>query len=382
MGKSLNGKELGTGISQRKDGYYICRYTGKTGERKSKLFKRLQEAKMWIGAQKYDEEHSDISSPINLTLDEWYKYWYKTKSRKLKQTTMNMYESLYFTHIHPIVGKIPIKNITPFHCQSIIDSMDEKNYAETTIRQVKITLHTLLQFAVSNQVLKSNPCNSGIIVFGNETKTKEALTKAEQKKFYSLIHNRSGEALFCFALQTGLRCSELCGLTWSNVNLADNELYVRKCLMYTYDSKTKKLTWHWTTPKSNAGVRTVPLTQEAKNILKEQKAKNKKITITNPEWQDLIFLTRNGGPFVNNNLNQTLHTVKTKWGGVNPPQLSMHTLRHTFATRCAESGMSAKILQTILGHSDISMTMNRYVHGTEDQKQIEMKSIEKSLLLM
>lgn len=127
--------------------------------------------------------------------------------------------------------------------------------------------------------------------------------------------------------------------------------------------------WRVGQPKSQSGYRSVPLTDEAIEILHRQKLKNAMIKVVPMEWRDCIFLSRKGSPVKNSAYDTMLRKQCEKIG---IPNFSMHVLRHTFATRCIEAGMKPKTLQMILGHSNISITMNRYVHTTEEEKRKEM----------
>jgi hypothetical protein len=119
-----------------------------------------------------------------------------------------------------------------------------------------------------------------------------------------------------------------------------------------------------------------PLTEEAINVLYLQKLKNSTFSVIQMEWRDTIFLCKKGTPIKNSTYDTMLFKLCEK---ANIPKFSMHVLRHTFATRCIEAGMKPKTLQTILGHSNIGITMNRYVHTTEDEKLLEMDSIADKL---
>lgn len=132
-------------------------------------------------------------------------------------------------------------------------------------------------------------------------------------------------------------------------------------------------------PKSKSGYRTIPLTDEAIRILKAQKEKNKKIKEIPEEWKEFIFLCRKGEPVKNSTYDTALFKICDKVG---IKRFSMHVLRHTFATRCIEAGMKPKTLQKLLGHSSIQITMNLYVHITEDEKQKEMELVAEALNLI
>ena len=130
--------------------------------------------------------------------------------------------------------------------------------------------------------------------------------------------------------------------------------------------------WRIGEPKSKSGYRTIPLTDEAIRILKAQDEKNKRIKVIPEEWSEFVFLCRKGQPVKNSTYDTALFKICEK-AGIN--KFSMHVLRHTFATRCIEGGMMPKTLQKILGHSNIGITMNLYVHITEEEKQKEIDMV-------
>ena len=134
--------------------------------------------------------------------------------------------------------------------------------------------------------------------------------------------------------------------------------------------------WRIGEPKSKSGYRTIPLTDEVIDILKRQKEKNKKIKIISLEWSEFVFLCRKGTPIKNSTYDTALFKICDK---AQIPRFSMHVLRHTFATRCIEGGMKPKTLQIILGHSNIGITMNLYVHTTEEEKLKEIELVADAL---
>lgn len=134
--------------------------------------------------------------------------------------------------------------------------------------------------------------------------------------------------------------------------------------------------WRVGPPKSQSGYRTVPLTDEAIRILKAQKEKNKRIQYIPDEWEEFVFLSRKGEPVKNSAYDTALVTLCNR---AEIRKFSMHVLRHTFATRCIEGGMMPKTLQKILGHSNIGITMNLYVHITEDEKHKEINLVAGAL---
>lgn len=137
--------------------------------------------------------------------------------------------------------------------------------------------------------------------------------------------------------------------------------------------------WRIGEPKSKSGYRDVPLTEEAISILKKQKEKLKEIKVINIQFKDFVFLCRKGEPTKNSAYDTSLFKLCDKAG---IDRFSMHVLRHTYATRAIEGGIRPKTLQVILGHSNVGITMNLYVHVTEDEKLKEVEKIEKVLKIV
>lgn len=369
MGKNLKGKELGVGISQRKDGLYVARYTNKNGKRIQKVFQRLPECKQWLADEQYKDAHSDIDMPENLTMDAWFEYWINLKEKTLRDTTIDSYKTRYRIHIQPIIGQKLLIQINALHCQNIINEMGRKGFNNGSIISVKKLLSSILNKACDVDIINKNPCKKELeLKVGKKNKKSKSMLINQQKIFCKAIIGSPYEYQYRLILQTGLRIGELTGLQWQDINFERKQLTVQRSFAFVNK--------HWSIhdPKTDAGFRIIPLTDEAINILKLQK--NKNITPTS-EWNDLVFVSKKGGPILNARYNNKLYEICEK---ANLPYFSVHELRHTFATRCIEAGMKPKILQKILGHSKIEMTMNLYVHGNEDQIEKEMFEVSQKLL--
>ena len=163
------------------------------------------------------------------------------------------------------------------------------------------------------------------------------------------------------------------GLKWEDINFEARTIQICRSMEYRYSTKE----WRIGEPKSKSGYRTVPLTEEAITILKNQREKNKRISDISEEWKEFVFLCRKGTPVKNSTYDSALFKICDK---AQISRFSMHILRHTFATRCVEAGMKPKTLQMLLGHSNIGITMNLYVHCTEEEKRKEINLVEKALM--
>lgn len=373
MGKSLKGKELGVGISQRSDKYYIGRYTDKNGKRIQKIFPKLQECRKWLADSQYMDKHSNLDFPRELTVNAWFEYWIDIKERTVKPNTVRNYTERYYKNIEPIIGNKLLNELTMIHCQSIMNKMGDEGYKTSTIYQAKITLYNMLDYALQNDIILKNPCNKMVKYnVGKPSDKKKALTLEQQSRFCNAIIGTSYEYQYRFLLQTGLRTGEMVGLKWSDIDFDKRILTVERTMEYRHSTGE----WRIGTPKSKSGHRTIPLTEEAILILKKQRMKNNSFSLIQMKWTDFIFLCKKGTPIKNSTYDTTLFKICDKAG---LPRFSMHVLRHTFSTRCIEAGMTPKTLQTILGHSNISITMNLYVHTTEEQKRKEIDKIADAL---
>ena len=373
MGKDLKGKELGEGIVQRSNGTYQARFVDKFGKRRQKKSKKLQEVRQWLADATYIDKHSDLDQAGDMLVDAWFEYWIGIKKQTVRPNTVRNYTERYERNIKCVIGSKLLTDVKPIHCQRIFSKMAEEGYKTTTIYQTRIALYNMLEFAKENDVLINNPCKKSVKSdMGKPSEKKEALTIDVQKKFLEAVVGYSYENQYRFVLQTGLRTGELAGLKWSDIDFKNRTMKIERTMEYRYSVGE----WRVGPPKSKSGYRTIPLTDEAIRILENQKLKNGSLKLVPIEWKDTVFLCRKGTPVKNSTYDTGLFKYCDRIG---IPRFSMHVLRHTFATRCIEGGMKPKTLQKILGHSNIGITMNLYVHITEDEKHREIDLVADAL---
>lgn len=371
MGKDLSGKELGKGISQRKDGKYIGRFTDSTGKRNVKYFTSVVECNQWISNSKGKENQVYILHN-NMTVDEWFMYWIANiKGKTVRYNTVKNYTDRYNCSIKKWIGTMPVCEVKPVHCQIVLNNMETENYAGSTMEQTRITMYNMFDSAEENEVILSNPVKRSVKCPKKTDKKNKVLTVLEQRLFLEAAKGTSNYYQYQLLLQTGLRAGELIGLKWDDIDFNKREISIRRSVGYDYTSKEYVVG----EPKSASGYRVIPMTQLAYNILNEKnrQIKNNQNSGKVSEFTDYIFVNKNGVPTKNTSYDAHIRKIADKAG---IEHFSMHTLRHTFATRCIEAGMKPKTLQKILGHSNINITMNLYVHVTDDEKKSEMKKLE------
>ncbi len=368
MGRDLKGREIGTGLLQDKSGLYVARFVDKTGKRVTKRFKKLQEAKQWYANTTYEDECSNPLFPRMMNVDAWFDYWIEMKKASVRPGTIDAYTARYNKSIRPVIGNLKVVDVKPMHCQMILNKMND-TYHNGTIKHTRIVLHNLFEDAKDNDIITSNPMKRSVKCEGGKPKKERiALTEQELKQFYEGIEGHRFEIQYRFILQTGLRIGELIGLKWSDIDIENRCFYVRRTM--TYKSSTHS--WRTGEPKSQAGRRIVPLTDEAIRLLEMQREKNNALRMIPMEYAEYVFIDKDGL------IKQGSYDAALKrnlcWkSGIR--LISVHLLRHTFATRCVTGGMSPKILQTVLGHSKIAVTMDYYVHTTNEEVATELEKV-------
>ena len=282
---------------------------------------------------------------------------------------------------------VDVKNI---NCQQILNKMfDDGKYSYGTMELTMITLHALFKGAVENGYIIRNPADNLKLKKRNlddNENNRRVLTRDEQRDFIKYAKKSIYYNAFSLVLETGLRCGEIGGLQWSDIDLDSGFLYVKRTLL----QDSKKGGFYYGIPKSKSSKRKVPLTDEAKNILLDQQKLQYKLKHQSSEWHnewnDLVFSTINGNPVGASTFRITMIRIVKNinkdreadaLGGEYEifEHCYMHSLRHTFATRCIEKGVQPKTLQKILGHSSIQVTMDLYVHVTDDHMSEEIKKM-------
>lgn len=372
MGKSLKGKELGIGITQRKDGRYSAKFKSKSGKRIEKYFEKLQEARKWLADAKYEDEHGNIGSSTDMTVDAWFEYWIsEIKDKTVRWSTLGSYKDRYNKNIKEVIGSMIISDVKPMHCQNVLNVMDGNGYVGSSMARTKATLSAMFSDACENGLIAANPVTKSVKCPKKPEKNTRVLTLYEQERFLTAARESINYNHFLFMLQTGVRSSELRGLKWDDIDFQNRIIHIRRNV--THDSNNNRFITGEL--KTSSGQRDIPMTKTVYNLLMDIKRQqsHRKQKVISFEFADHVFLNRNGKLLPNSNYDRYLEKICDKAG---IERISMHTLRHTFATRCIESGMKPKTLQKILGHANISMTMDLYVHVTGDEKEKEMQQFE------
>lgn len=360
MGKDLKGRLLDKGITQEKSGYYVARFVDRFGKRQSKRFKKYQEARQWLADSKYLDESSNLLYPQNMTVNAWFDYWIEIKKTSLRPSTIQVYTSIYNNSIKDVIGDMKMSEVKPLHCQMILSKMADKDYYQGTIKHTRIVLYGIFECAKENDIIISNPIKRSMkIKIGKPSKTREALSIEDQKKLFNALIGHKYEYQYKLVTILGLRVGELIGIKYEDISFDKKCLKIQRTMRYSYSEQK----WQSGPPKSKAGYRTIPLTDTAIDILKKQIEKNQSLKVVPIEYKDYVFINENGLIKYGSYDSALQHVCKK----INIKPITIHNLRHTFASRCIEAGMSANILKVLLGHASLNTTMDIYVHVFDEE---------------
>lgn len=382
---------LKTGESQRTDGRYMYRFKDRRGKRQTIYAADLAELRE--KERQIEIEQSQGVDYNNITLNDWFdEYMQMYKADTLAVTTLNRYNGYYNNYLRTSLGLKRLKDIKRIDILKLYSgylTSADKPLKIGTIKNINTILIQLMEQAVKNDIILKNPC-TGIIkeLHAPKPEPKQALTTEQQNTFLKAVRGNKiysiYEPIFITALCTGMRIGELLGLTWEDIDFKKGFISVNKTLHYEkIDGEFK---FFYTKPKTKNSVRTIPITEETRVALKKQRfvqlAHTKRCNVIIDGYQNFIFTTAKGYPYASANIKRIISRICEEHNKNCDntmellPHISPHTFRHTYCTRLCENDINIKVIQNIMGHTDIKTTMDIYTHVTESRKADELKKVD------
>ena len=357
----------GENIYLRKDGRWEGRYIqGRKPDGRPKFVsiygKQYKEVKrqLILIKSKLCQKETTLIVYGNGSFEDWVEYWLEMTIRPhIKLSTYAGYRRNIERHLYPYLGKNELKKISSEQIQTMIDQL-QMNLAASTLRGICRLLRSILHSAWCKGMISSNPYRD-IRVPKAPKKTPRVLTQQEQKKLEKHLLQKENNVEYLLSLYTGLRVGEICGLCWEDIDFENQLLHVQKTVQRVAFYRGKKRTQLISgSPKSQTSMREIPLPAFLLTILKKRKEKNS-CSQTAP-----VFPGRKKGYRDPRIMQKRISTICHSLGihGIH-----MHTLRHTFATRCLEKGIGYEVLCELLGHSSPQITLRYYAHCTPQTKR-------------
>ncbi len=391
--RDTKGRILQNGESQDKDGRYVYKYTDRFGKRKAVYSWKLTKAdKVPEGKrndlslrEKIQKVQADLLNGIannNMTVCELVDR-YLSQKRGVKHNTQANYNFVKNVLAKEEFGNKTIDRIKLSDAKLFLIKLQDDGRGYSSIHSIRGVLRPAFQMAVDDDMIRKNPFEFQLAtVVVNDSVTREAITRQQERQFLEFVKNdkhfsKYYEGIFIL-FKTGMRISEFCGLTLSDIDFQDGTINI-------VDHVQPYRACEYLIERTNtgAGTRVLPMTKEVEAAFKtiiEHRPEPKVEPMVNG-YAGFLYLDKNGMPMIALHWEHYFKHICQKYNKlyrIQMPKVTPHVCRHTYCSNMAKSGMNPKTLQYLMGHSDIGVTLNTYTHlGLMDAKE-ELQKIENS----
>ena len=379
---------------------YSFSYTDALGKRKylyAKTLEELRDREKELQRDKVDrlETYVVAKADVNYVFDRYI----ATKS-ELRSTTMTNYVYTYDRYVRNGFGRKRIADVRYSDVLTFYQAILERGLSISTVESVHSVLHPTFQMAVRDHVLRSNPSDDVIAEIKKKQKgrpePRHALSIEEQREFLNWLDRPEysrWKPLFVVMFGTGCRVGEVIGLRWSDLDFKNGSISVNHSITYYPRSdKGYRCEFKVTLPKTEAGIRQIPMLEKVEEAFKLEKSNQKQggyhSLVELDGMSGFIFCNRYGNLHNPAGLNREIkrivddhnaqEEVSAKRENRDPvmiPRFSCHITRHTFCTRLCENETNIKVIQSVMGHKDIQTTLDIYAEVSEKKKQDVFKNL-------
>ncbi len=375
-------KKLPKGVTLRKDGRYMGRVQI-NGERVSLYSDKLSDLINQMEDVKYQMKHGFYCRPKEIRVDEWFNTWIdEYKSLQCKSQTIRLYRNTYKRYIQEPIGRKKVTDVKPAVLQKIINGIHKAGYSRSIITSVQTIIKGMFLQALRDGIIINNPAkNLTLPRFRKVVKEeRRVMSKEETDIFLKYAEKSAYYDYYRLALCTGLRINEAFALQWDDIDWKRKMICIKGTLVYESGQGVRK-----DSTKTVAGFREIPMIDASESLLKILRKKRAKTRILlGQNWKEreglenLVLFNAFGSSLCDTNVRKDINRIveRINHDGIKFKHVTPHTFRHTFATRGLEAGIPLKVMQTILGHSSLSMTADLYSHVLPDTKAEEMKKLQ------
>ena len=385
------GRILNTGESQRKDGRYTYKYVDTFGKPQFVYSWKLVTTDKTPTGKRNDislrEKERDIKKDLDdgidtigkkMTVCQLYAKQIRHR-RNVKRNTKTGRKYLMKILQKDKLGAKSIDSVKLSDAKEWAIRMNELGYAYKTINNYKRSLKASFYTAIQDDCVRKNPFNFALnTVLEDDSKPRVALTKEQEEKLLTFtLADTTYQKYYdeiVVLLGTGIRISEFCGLTPADLDFENRLINVDHQLLKDSDGN-----YYIGTPKTQSGIRQIPMCEEVYQALQRLVAKRKQTQIIRIDgYSNFLSLDRNGNPKVSGTYDSMVRNLVKKYNKNHDealPHVTPHVFRHTFCTNFALAGMNPKALQYIMGHSNVAMTLDYYAHVTATSAKVEMERL-------
>ena len=391
--KDNKGRVLHNGEYQQSNGRYRFKYYDGTGKERYLYSWRLDKNDRMPAGKRQGpslrEQEKELqinqfsrlsSDEENLTVLELVRRYTATKVGVRESTKAGYQTTINFLEKDPF-GQKRIDSIKISDAKLWLISLQQRQgKGYSTIHTIRGILRPAFRQAYDDELIRKNPFDFELAtVIVNDSVTREAITRDQERKYLEFVKqdkhfSRYYEGIFIL-FNTGLRISEFVGLTIKNIDFANHKIIVDHQLI-----RTSKMQYLIEEPKTESGIREIPMSEDVEKAFRAIIARRKKPKIEPmiDGYSGFLYLDKNNMPMVALHWEKYFQHILKKYNEtykVQMPKVTPHVCRHTFCSKMAKSGMNPKSLQYIMGHADISVTLNIYTHVKFEDAEAEMKRV-------
>ena len=346
-------------VFQRPDGRWVASIPLPNRKRKVEYYDDRKQAERARRRMLRELEDGHLITGRDQLLDAYLDHWLGIQKEVLKKGTYSMYHRYLTNRVISSLGHVKLQDLTGDMFQTLYARWSKEKMSPNTIRLIHTIIKKALDDAVRLRKLPLNPVRDAEPPRANE-KEMQVLDIVQAKKLLEAAKDTRLDCLLHVAL-LGLRRGELLGLQWHDIDFERKELKIGRSLSYIHDPETKHHEFVLDTPKTASSRRVLHLPQFILDSLVEHRELHQRKQSHAQEWRklDLIFCSDMGGYLHPNNLSEGFDRLLKKTG---LPDIRFHDLRHSAVTIWIALGVNPKVIQEVLGHSDISITLGVYSH--------------------
>ena len=366
----------GENIRKRKDGRWEGRYIKHRDSDGKAVYGSVYGKTYTIVKEKLKETNNNQSEFLKgnkMTFGEALFLWLENNKIKQKTQTYSKYLQLINTQISPSIGHIKLSKINYVIINQFVSERTNSGNLNTKealspayVQTICFIIESTIRFCVENNLCL--PILGKIVRPTKQRKDIKILSFEEQRTLEKILLTDINETKIgiLLSLYAGLRVGEVCGLKWGNIDLENGVIHVNSSVEriknITEQKGTPKTTLILSDTKSATSNRTIPISNILQKILLKNRQKNNRFVIEGKTY-----------PYADPRTLQ--YAFKRCLKECALPEINYHALRHTFATRCVEAGVDIKSLSEILGHSNVNITLNTYVHSSLEQEKLQIEKL-------
>ena len=366
-------------IYERKNGTYAATFTIEGGKRKTIYAKTYKEAQEKLKKALYEQQQGTLITAPQQTVTQFLRDWLEsTQVQSVRPRTYERYEEIVRLHIIPALGKHQLQKLTAQQVQTFYAKKLKEGLSSTTVNTIHNVFHKALDTAKKWKLIFENVCDLVSPPRARQSEFKP-LTLEQIRVLLDVARGHPIEALLTLALATGMRRGKLLGLKWRDIDFAIGTLQIHRILTRV-PTKVPGKGFIEAEPKTEKSRRNIILAPFALDVLKQHRTRQLEAKLkAGPKWEehDYVFCTSVGTHL--NPDRDVLFQLKKLLKQAGLPDIRFHDLRHSAATLLLSMGVHPKVVQEILGHSQITMTLDVYSHVLPTMQQEAMNKLNDAL---